>query len=62
LVTEPAGGYRPLVPYKSKAQARFMHAAADRGEVSKKVVDEFDKATKKAKKKLPERKAKKAKK
>ncbi len=43
------------MPFKSKAQARFMHAAAERGEVSKQVVKEFDKATKKAKKKLPER-------
>lgn len=46
------------MPYKSKAQQRAMHAKAGRGEISKKVVKEFDKATKKQKsgfKSLPEK-------
>jgi hypothetical protein len=34
------------MPYKSKAQQGFMHAAADRGDISKTVVKEFDKASK----------------
>jgi hypothetical protein len=33
------------MPFKSKAQQRFMHAAAERGEIPKKVVKEFDKST-----------------
>ena len=33
------------MPYKSKAQARAMHAKAERGEISQKTVKEFDKAT-----------------
>jgi hypothetical protein len=33
------------MPYASKAQARAMHAKASRGEISKKTVAEFDKAT-----------------
>ena len=39
------------MPYKSKAQRGKMHAMAERGEISKKVVAEFDKASKG--KKLP---------
>lgn len=39
--------------YKSKKQQRYMHAAAARGDVPKKVVDEFDSKTKNYKK-LPE--------
>lgn len=41
------------MPYKSKAQARAMHAKANRGEISKSVVKEFDQATNF--KKLPNR-------
>jgi hypothetical protein len=41
------------MPYKSEAQRRAMHAKAERGEISKATVNEFDKATKG--KKLPER-------
>lgn len=41
------------MPYKSEAQRKYMHAAADRGDVPKKVVDEFDKKSK-GKKDLPE--------
>ncbi len=33
------------MPYKSRAQQGYMHAAEERGEVSPKVVHEFDKAT-----------------
>lgn len=33
------------MPYKSKAQARAMHAKAARGEIKKSVVKEFDQAT-----------------
>jgi hypothetical protein len=40
------------MPYKSKKQERYMHAAEKRGDISKKVVDEFDAASKG--KKLPE--------
>jgi hypothetical protein len=47
------------VPYKSKAQARAMHAKAARGEISKKTIKEWDRKTKG--KKLPERKHKKKK-
>jgi hypothetical protein len=36
------------MPYKSKAQARAIHAKADRGEIPKKVATEFDAATKAA--------------
>lgn len=40
--------------YQSKDQAAYMHAAADRGEISRDVVDEFDaKTSKKDYKKLP---------
>lgn len=41
------------MPYKSKAQAAAMHAKADRGEIPRSVVDEFDRASKG--KKLPAR-------
>lgn len=40
------------MPYKSQAQRAAMHAKADRGEISRKVVKEFDEASKG--KKLPE--------
>jgi len=39
------------MPYKSEAQRRYMHAAADRGEIARKVVAEFDRET--GKRKLP---------
>jgi hypothetical protein len=42
------------MPYKSKAQQGFMHAAAARGDISKNVVAEFDKASK-GQKNLPQR-------
>jgi hypothetical protein len=42
------------MPIKSKAQRKFLHAAEARGEISAKVVAEFEKATPKGKK-LPER-------
>jgi len=41
------------MPYKSEAQRRAMHAKAERGEIVKETVAEFDKASKG--KKLPER-------
>lgn len=41
------------MPYKSEAQRKYFHAAAERGDISKKTVAEFDKASKGAK--LPER-------
>lgn len=34
------------MPFKSKAQQRFMNAAAKRGEVPKKVVEEFNRESK----------------
>lgn len=34
------------MPYKSRAQQRYMHAAAARSEISKETVEEFDHATK----------------
>lgn len=40
------------MPYKSDSQRRFFHAAEARGEISSKVVSEFDQASKG--KKLPE--------
>lgn len=47
------------MPYKSRAQQRFFHAAEERGEMPHKVVKEFDKATtKKQYAHLPEHKAK----
>lgn len=45
------------MPYKSRAQQRYFHAAEARGEISKKTVNEFDKASKG--KKLPKRAKKK---
>lgn len=42
------------MPYASKAQARAMHAKANRGEISQKTVHEFDESTNF--KKLPEKK------
>jgi len=40
------------MPYKSDAQRRYFHAAAERGDIPKKTVEEYDKASKG--KKLPE--------
>lgn len=37
------------MPYESKAQQRAMHAKAERGEIDKDVVKEYDEATKKQK-------------
>jgi hypothetical protein len=34
------------MPYKSQAQARYMNAAADRGDIKRSVVDEFNSASK----------------
>lgn len=48
------------MPYKSRAQARYMHAAAARGEIRPSVVKDFDKATKGKFKDLPEKVEKKA--
>lgn len=45
------------MPYKSRRQARFMHAAASRGEIAPSTVEEFDQATDFSK--LPERKKRK---
>lgn len=47
------------MPYKSDAQRRYFHAAEERGDISSKTVNEFDKASKG--KKLPEYKNKKKK-
>lgn len=47
------------MPYKSDAQRRKFHAMESRGEISKKTVDEYDKASKG--KKLPARAKKKRK-
>jgi len=41
------------MPYKSKAQQKKFHAMEKKGEISSKVVKEFDKASKG--KKLPEK-------
>lgn len=41
------------MPYKSKVQQGKLHAMADRGEISKSTVKEFDRASKG--KKLPAR-------
>ncbi len=41
------------MPYKSDAQRKLFHAKAARGEISKKTVAEWDKATKG--KKLPKK-------
>lgn len=48
------------MPYKSKKQQRYMHAAAARGEIKQSVVEEFDRAT--DFERLPERKKPKRKK
>lgn len=40
------------MPYKSDKQRKFFHAAEERGDISKKTVNEFDKASKG--KELPE--------
>lgn len=48
------------MPYKSDAQRKKFHAMLKRGEISKKTVDEFDRASKG--KSLPERVKKKLKK
>ena len=42
------------MPFKSQSQRRKFHAMADRGEISKKTVEEWEDATPKGKK-LPER-------
>lgn len=42
------------MPFKSEAQRKYMNAAAARGEIPKKTVDEFNQASKG--KKLPEKK------
>jgi hypothetical protein len=44
---------RFIMPYKSNAQRRKFHSLLERHEISKAVVDEWDKASKG--KKLPER-------
>ena len=41
------------MPFKSEAQRKYMHAAANRGEIKQSTVKEFDQASKG--KKLPER-------
>lgn len=41
------------MPYASQAQRRKFHAMLGRGEISKKVVDEFDRSSKG--KRLPQR-------
>lgn len=46
------------MPYKSLKQERYFHAAEERGEISPKVVKEFDQASKGLK--LPERVKKKS--
>lgn len=47
------------MPYKSQSQRRAMHAKENLGEISPKVIKEFDKASKG--KKLPEKVKKKKK-
>lgn len=37
------------MPYKSTKQRKYMHWAAEHGKISKAVVEEFDKAEKRAK-------------
>jgi hypothetical protein len=44
---------RFIMPYKSNAQRRKFHSLLEKNEISKTVVDEWDKASKG--KKLPER-------
>jgi hypothetical protein len=46
------------MPYKSDKQRRFFHVAEKRGDISKKVVEEYDKASKGMK--LPEEAPKKS--
>jgi hypothetical protein len=41
------------MPYKSKAQAAYFHAAAARGDISAQTVKHWDKASKGKVKKLP---------
>lgn len=43
------------MPYASKAQQRFFHAAAARGDIPQKTVHEYDEATKGSYTSLPER-------
>lgn len=43
------------MPYRSKKQAAYFHAAAARGEISPATVKEFDAATKGKYQSLPER-------
>lgn len=42
------------MPYRSRAQQKFFHSAEARGEISPKVVKEFDQATKGKYGSLPE--------
>ena len=42
------------MPYKSKKQAAYFHAAEKQGKISKDTVDKWDMATKAAGVKLPE--------
>ena len=44
------------MPYASNAQRKFFHAAAERGDIDKSTVKEYDKASKGMK--LPEKKGK----
>lgn len=44
------------MPFKSEAQRKYMNAAASRGDIPKKTVDEFNQASKGMK--LPEKKGK----
>jgi hypothetical protein len=48
------------MPYKSEAQRKYFHAAEAKGDISPKVVKEYDKASKG--KKLPQKKFSKLKK
>jgi hypothetical protein len=43
------------MPFKSKAQQKYMNAAATRGEIEQSVVDEFNDASRGKTKKLPEK-------
>lgn len=42
------------MPFKSEAQRKKFYAMEDRGEISKNTVQEWERETKKQKKKLPE--------
>ena len=44
------------MPFRSKAQRRLFYAMLRRGEISKEKVEEWERETKRQKKKLPERK------